>query len=143
MTKMKIETSTEMFARAEKLKRVSELNPLNTIAAGAYPKVLARAQETLTLELKDKGKKFYYRLHSATGAAWIELIKTQYPISEVSGKFIVTSKARDWEDGKFWEFDCGWLAYEKVSRLVGWIDEARDRGYGSREADIARLSKEA
>lgn len=141
MTKMKIETSAEMFARAEKLKRSAELNPLNTIAAEAYPKVLARAQETLTTELKEKGKKFYARLLAGIGEDWYELIKTQYPVSEVSGKFVVTSEARDWD--KSWEFDCKWLAYEKVSKLVGWLDEGRDRGYGSREADIARLTKEA
>ena len=143
MKKMKVETSAEMFARGEKLKRLAELNPLNTIVAQAYPKVLAKAEELQTAERTAKGMKFYYRLHGATGAEWLELIRTQYPISEVSGKFIVTSKAREWEEGKFWEFDCKWLEYEKVSRLVGWLDEGRDRGFGSREADIARLSKEA
>ena len=73
------------------------------------------------------------------GAEWWELVKKQYPIEKNDdGDWVVTSKIRDWADGKDWPFQYKAQAVEKVDQLVRWLHSGRKRGFGDKDADIEK-----
>lgn len=134
------ETSAMIFARADKFKRFAELNP-SELASQTYKNVLKKAEEALTEELTERGKKFFNKqFDEAFGADWFELIRKQYPVAEIDGKFVVKSEARDWGTEKVWECDSMWIAYAKVDQLVNWLADGRKRGFGDTDSDVSRLT---
>ena len=134
------ETSASIFIRAEKFKMFAEFNP-SALATQTYLNVLKKAEEALSEELTERGKKFFNKqFDEAFGADWFELIKKQYPVTELDGKFLVKSEAREWGTEKVWEFDSMYIAYAKVDQLVNWLADGRKRGFGDTDSDVSRLT---
>ena len=72
---------------------------------------------------------------------WWELAKTQYPMAQDSGEWVVTSKAKGWTEEKQpgpWRFAYKAQAIEKIDQLVKWLAGGRKKGHGDEETDIDR-----
>lgn len=73
------------------------------------------------------------------GVEWYELVKKQYPVAKNDdGDWVVSSKIRDWAEGKDWPFQYKAQALEKVEQLVRWLADGRKRGFGDKEADVEK-----
>lgn len=132
--KIKTEKAADASARYEKFRKM--------LAAGA-PGVTQQqvdgikkiADSLWDSEMKAREK----HLIDTHGAEWWELVKKQYPISQNDdGKFVVTSTVKKWTDGKDWPFDYKGEALQKVEQLVSWLHQGRKRGFGDKDADIAK-----
>lgn len=132
-------------AKAPKLKAADEsarYEKLKGMLAAGHPNVTQRmvdgakasADSLWDIELKAREK----NMIDTHGAEWWDLVKKQYPIEQKDGDWVVSSKIRDWADGKDWPFQYKAQAVEKVQQLVKWLHDGRKRGFGDKDADIEK-----
>lgn len=74
---------------------------------------------------------------------WWQLALFNYPLSNDGRIWRVTSIARVRGDAMVWEFDHKYEAIEKIQKLIGWLNDGRNRGFGDRDADVERLTRVA
>lgn len=130
----KTEKASDATARYEKFKKMLDAgHPGTTQQQVDGIKRIADALWDNELQAREKN------MIDKHGAEWWELVEKQYPmVQNDKGEWVVSSKVRDWADGKDWPFDYKAQAVEKVEKLVNWLHQGRKRGFGDKDADIEK-----
>ena len=129
------ETAAEASARYEKFKKMFAAGVAG-VTQHQLDGIKAKVDSLWDSEMGAKEK----NMIDTHGADWWELVQKQYPITEQGNKWLVTSEIRDWHDAHVWEFDSKYQAKEKVIQLAKWISQARNRGFGDRDADVEKFT---
>jgi hypothetical protein len=97
------------------------------------------ANRLMTEEMQAKEKNF---IAKHVGSDWWEMAQKLYPIVQnaETNMYVVTSEAKEWTEGKEWEFTYKYEALEKVQQLVLWKHLDRKRGTGNVEKDLEKFA---
>jgi len=137
MTKPIKQTARQTYEILEKLRKMQAANPTVERAA-QIEKMKIVADSLMDSEMAAKLKSFEAK-HQ--GADWWQIMEANYPVikDEARNSWVVTSKAREWENAPEWEFHYKYDALAKVQQLVRWIADGRRRGFGDVETDLEKF----
>jgi len=137
MTKPTKQTAAQTFDILEKLKKQYAVNPTDLLKL-TIENTERRANSLMDDEMAAKLKSFEAK-HQ--GADWWQIMEANYPVvkDEARNSWVVTSRAREWENAPEWEFHYKYDALAKVQQLVRWIADGRRRGFGDVETDLEKF----
>jgi hypothetical protein len=132
------ETPASLARNLEDSKRRLAVAIPGTQAFDILQSAVAAIEKRFHASCTDRMEAFLEREGSSD---WWQLALLNYPLSNDGRLWRVTSIARTRDDAMFWEFDHKYEAIEKIQKLVGWLNDGRNRGFGDREADVERLTR--
>lgn len=135
--KLITQTSAAAFVHLEKLKKLQEIFPSDTLAF-TIENIGKMAEELLENEMKINEQKFFAR---NAEAEWWKLARLQYPITKINNGYLVSSKICDRSKPMIWFFDYHFQALQKIEQLVKWVAAKRDIGVGDKAKDLKKFSK--